>query len=133
MTDLPVVDSALTVWSAPPEERAGRPLLVLLHGYGADERDLFGLVPYLPSEPVVAGSHLFAEGATQETVTDQGWITSACFSPHVGSSIGLGFLADGASRRGEVIVAANPIQNQSVRLRVVSAHFVDPEGERLRA
>ncbi len=33
----------------------------------------------------------------------------------------------------EVIVAANPIQNQSVRLRVVSAHFVDPEGERLRA
>lgn len=24
------------------------PLLVLLHGYGADERDLFGLVPFLP-------------------------------------------------------------------------------------
>ena len=38
----------------PPEERAGRPLLVLLHGYGADEHDLFGLVPYLPPEFVVA-------------------------------------------------------------------------------
>ena len=28
--------------------RAGRPLLVLLHGYGADEHDLFGLAPHLP-------------------------------------------------------------------------------------
>ncbi|RWB95810.1 MAG: sarcosine oxidase subunit alpha family protein [Mesorhizobium sp.] len=102
-------------------------------GLLADTRVLVGLQPVDPSEPVVAGSHLFAEGATQETATDQGWITSACFSPHVGSSIGLGFLADGAARQGEVIVAANPIQNQSVRLRVVSAHFVDPEGERLRA
>lgn len=26
------------------------PLVVLLHGYGADERDLVGLVPYLPQE-----------------------------------------------------------------------------------
>ncbi|MER9371934.1 sarcosine oxidase subunit alpha family protein [Mesorhizobium sp. M0491] len=102
-------------------------------GLLADTRVLIGLQPVDPSEPVVAGSHLFAEGATQESATDQGWITSACFSPHVGSSIGLGFLEEGAARQGEVIVAANPIQNQSVRLRVVSAHFVDPEGERLRA
>ncbi|WP_192385048.1 sarcosine oxidase subunit alpha family protein [Mesorhizobium silamurunense] len=102
-------------------------------GLLANTRVLVGLQPVDASEPVVAGSHLFAEGATQETATDQGWITSACFSPHVGSSIGLGFLADGAARQGEVIVAANPIQDQNVRLRVVSAHFVDPEGERLRA
>lgn len=30
------------------------PLLVLLHGYGADEHDLFGLLPYLPAGIVVA-------------------------------------------------------------------------------
>ncbi|PQZ59240.1 esterase [Microbacterium sp. MYb54] len=30
------------------------PLLVLLHGYGADEHDLFGLVPYLPAGIAVA-------------------------------------------------------------------------------
>lgn len=54
MSDVPLIDPTLTLWSAPPEERTGRPLLVLLHGYGADERDLFGLVPYLPAEPVVA-------------------------------------------------------------------------------
>lgn len=30
------------------------PLLVLLHGYGADEHDLFGLIPYLPEGIAVA-------------------------------------------------------------------------------
>ncbi len=30
------------------------PLLVLLHGYGADEHDLFGLLPYLPDGIAVA-------------------------------------------------------------------------------
>ncbi|WP_422936091.1 alpha/beta hydrolase [Sinomonas sp. P47F7] len=38
------------VWSRPEEERAGTPLIVLLHGYGANEADLMGLVPLLPSE-----------------------------------------------------------------------------------
>ena len=102
-------------------------------GLVAETRSLVGLQPVDPVEPVVAGSHLFTADAAQNTETDQGWITSACFSPHVGSAIGLGFLANGAERLGEVIVAANPLQGQSVRLTVVSPHFVDPEGERLRA
>ncbi|WP_309066741.1 alpha/beta hydrolase [Microbacterium sp.] len=46
------IDPAATLWSDGPRE--GRPLLVLLHGYGADERDLFGLVPYLPDGIAVA-------------------------------------------------------------------------------
>lgn len=40
------IDPSATLWSPGPRE--GKPLLVLLHGYGADEHDLFGLVPYLP-------------------------------------------------------------------------------------
>ncbi|OMH23956.1 hypothetical protein BKD30_10060 [Tersicoccus phoenicis] len=36
-------------WSAPESERAGTPLVVLLHGYGADEHDLAALVPFLPA------------------------------------------------------------------------------------
>ncbi|MFT4219099.1 MAG: alpha/beta hydrolase-fold protein [Microbacterium sp.] len=52
MPDIPPLTTAL--WSHEPHERAGRPLLVLLHGYGADERDLFGLRPLLPDEFVLA-------------------------------------------------------------------------------
>lgn len=54
MTAIPTLDDAAVLWSAPAEARAGRPLLVLLHGYGSREHDLFSLVPYLPPEFVVA-------------------------------------------------------------------------------
>lgn len=47
----PHLDPDAALWSDAP---TGRPLLVLLHGYGSDERDLFGLVPHLPSDFVFA-------------------------------------------------------------------------------
>lgn len=48
------IDSDAVVWSAPERERADRPLLVLLHGYGSHEGDLFSLAKFLPLEPVIA-------------------------------------------------------------------------------
>lgn len=48
------IDADAVLWSAPESERANRPLLVLLHGVGSHEGDLFGLAPYLPTEPVIA-------------------------------------------------------------------------------
>ncbi|BDZ55460.1 alpha/beta hydrolase [Agromyces marinus] len=48
------IDDEAVLWSASPADRAGRPLLVLLHGYNSHEGDLFGLTPYLPLEPAVA-------------------------------------------------------------------------------
>ncbi|UUT35961.1 alpha/beta hydrolase [Microbacterium elymi] len=52
--DAPRIDPDAALWSAPADVRAGRPLLVLLHGYGADEHDLFGLSPALPEAFVTA-------------------------------------------------------------------------------
>jgi len=101
-------------------------------GLAGDRRRLVGLAPETKSGKVTAGAHLFTEGAEQTMETDQGWITSACYSPHVGSMIGLGYLEDGDSRLGEIIIAANPLEGESQRLRVVSPHFVDPEGGRQR-
>lgn len=48
------IDRDAVLWSASERDRAGRPLLVLMHGYGSDEADLFGIAAYLPLEPVIA-------------------------------------------------------------------------------
>ena len=49
------IDPSAVLWSGPPAERGGRELLVLLHGYGSNETDLFGrLVPLLPADLIVA-------------------------------------------------------------------------------
>ena len=101
-------------------------------GMASEPKRLVGLVPIDPDDPVVAGSHLLASDAPMSLDHDAGWVTSACYSPHLKSSIGLGYLDNGDTRLGEEIIAANPLEGQKVRVKVVSAHFIDPEGERLR-
>lgn len=54
MSGMQLIDESAIVWSAPDGDRAGRPLILLLHGYGSHEGDLFGLAPYLPLDAVIA-------------------------------------------------------------------------------
>jgi phospholipase/carboxylesterase len=52
------LDPTVIAWSVPDSELAEalatRPLLVLMHGRGSHERDLFSLLPLLPVGPVIA-------------------------------------------------------------------------------
>jgi phospholipase/carboxylesterase len=48
------IDPAHVIWSTPVGERVDKPLLVLLHGLGSHEGDLFQLSPYLPLDHVIA-------------------------------------------------------------------------------
>jgi phospholipase/carboxylesterase len=48
------IDPDLVVWSTEPAGRAGRPLVIVLHGRGSDERDLASLFPLLPGGFVYA-------------------------------------------------------------------------------
>jgi sarcosine oxidase subunit alpha len=101
-------------------------------GLKAETRVLVGFQPVNQADNVTAGMHLFAQGAEQNTHSDQGWISSACFSPNLGSMIGIGYLENGADSLNEVVVAANSLEGENVAMRVVSPHFIDPKGERLR-
>ena len=81
---------------------------------------------------VTAGAHLFAEGTPVDPAHDEGYVTSAAWSPHLEASIGLGFITCGAQRHGETVRLMNPLEGRSARARICSPHFIDPEGERLR-
>lgn len=48
------IDTDAVLWSSGEHDRAGRPLLLILHGFGSHEGDLFSLAPHLPLEPVIA-------------------------------------------------------------------------------
>lgn len=53
MSDV-VIDDEAVLWSSGTRDRVGRPLLLLLHGYGSTESDLFQLGTSLPLDPVIA-------------------------------------------------------------------------------
>lgn len=103
---------------------------------GLNEADALmqvGLRPKKADDKVTAGGHLMNATGPVDAAHDQGYVTSAAFSPTLGCMIGLGFLKDGGNRTGETLRLVSPVTDTTVEVEVVSAHFVDPEGERVRA
>ncbi|MFP7674855.1 sarcosine oxidase subunit alpha family protein [Marivita sp. S0852] len=103
---------------------------------GLNEDDALKLVGFKPvdaSDSVPAGAHLMTKGSPVDAAHDQGYITSACYSPNLGCHIGIGYLKSGDTRTGEIVRLVSPLTGIDHDVEVVSAHFVDPEGERLRA
>ncbi len=92
-----------------------------------------GIKPVDPSKRITAGGHLMNADGPVDAKHDQGYVTSAAFSPTLNSMIGLGFLKDGGNRLGEKMRLVSPVTDLTVAVEIVSAHFVDPEGERVRA
>lgn len=91
-----------------------------------------GFRPVDRSQRLSAGAHLLEQGATATTANDRGWISSATWSPTLGHAIGLGFLAGGAARIGEVVRAWDGLRGTDVAVEVCAPAFYDPEGVRLR-
>lgn len=97
-----------------------------------DGLNLVGFKPVNETQALKAGSHFVAKGNEATMDNDEGWMTSVCYSPNLGYSIGLGFIKSGSARLGETVVAADPLRGGAIDVEIVSPHFIDPEGERLR-
>ncbi len=93
---------------------------------------LVGLKPVEPDGRLRAGAHLLPKDAEPTAKSDQGYVTSIAFSPSLGHWLGLGLLARGPERHGEIVRAYDPVRGGGVLVEVRPPCFIDPEGERLR-
>ncbi|WP_120634905.1 sarcosine oxidase subunit alpha family protein [Ruegeria sp. EL01] len=103
---------------------------------GLNEPDalmMVGIKPVNADDKITAGAHLMDASGPVDAKHDQGYVTSAAFSPSLDCHIGLAFLKNGGARQGERMRLVSPLTDVNVEVEIVSAHFVDPEGERLRA
>jgi sarcosine oxidase subunit alpha len=97
-----------------------------------DAEKLVGFRPVDRSKKLIAGAHFINKGDEADMANDQGWMTSVAWSPSLDHSVGLGFIKSGDTRIGEIVRAVSPVHNTEMEVEIVSAHFIDPEGERLR-
>jgi methylglutamate dehydrogenase subunit C len=93
---------------------------------------LVGVKPVDPMGKLVAGSHFLEIGAASVAANDGGWLSSKVFSPHLGCDIALGYLKSGDRKIGTRMRAVNLVGGTETEVEIVSPHFFDPEGERLR-
>ena len=96
-----------------------------------DDYELIGLKPVASDHPLIAGSHFISIGASTVAENDEGWVTSTAYSPHLKSTIGLGYIKSGNSRHGDIVRAVNLLGGQDIKVELCSPHFLDPEGTRL--
>jgi sarcosine oxidase subunit alpha len=95
---------------------------------------LVGVKPVDPQGRLTAGSHFLEKGAAAVIANDGGWLTSKVYSPHLGHDIALGYLKGGDRRIGSRMRVVNLLAKPptDTEVEIVSPHFLDPEGARLR-
>ncbi len=97
-----------------------------------ERQQLVGLKPVDATQTLRAGAHLVRRGASKVAANDEGYITSAAFSPTLGHSIALALLKNGPDRHGEIVTMHDPLRGGDVEAEVCNPIFVDPEGARVR-
>jgi sarcosine oxidase subunit alpha len=95
------------------------------------ERDQ--LVGLRAAGPISAGAHLFNPGDKVGRETDQGYVTSVCWSVTMGAWLGLAFLKDGRARHGQTVRLVDHLRGIDVICEVCDPVFHDKEGVKLRA
>lgn len=106
---------------------AARPGLVT-----SDRERMVGLKPVGAVKELLAGAHIFDEGAEAVRAQDQGYVTSACYSPTLGHVIGIGFLQRGPERMGDRVRVVDHLRKSETICEVTPLVAFDPEGGRLR-
>jgi sarcosine oxidase subunit alpha len=99
----------------------------------APERwSLVGLELLEPEKRLRGGAILFAANDPIRG-HGRGYITSVTWSTELNRYIALGLYQGGLKHEGEEIICAYPLKQEQARARIVSPHFIDPEGKRLHA
>ncbi len=99
---------------------------------GPVREQLVGLKPVGAAKQLTAGAHLFGKDAEAVRINDQGYISSVCFSPTLGTTLALARLQNGRARHGEVIRMVDHLRNIETFCEVCDPVFFDPEGGRVR-
>ncbi|MEK1929611.1 MAG: glycine cleavage T C-terminal barrel domain-containing protein, partial [Pararhizobium sp.] len=101
-------------------------------GMLADGRlSLVGVKPLDPATTFKTGSHILVDGAVPSLENDQGYVTSSCYSPNLGSTIGLALVKHGPKRHGEYVTVWNDLKNEYTKAVLCSPVFFDPENGKL--
>jgi sarcosine oxidase subunit alpha len=94
---------------------------------------LVGVKPVDRWAQLRGGAHLVTLRTDPTLENDQGYVTSANFSPMLGQWIGLALLVRGRERLGERMRVYDPVRNGDLQADIVDPVFFDPAGTRLRA
>ncbi len=98
-----------------------------------EREKIVGVVPLDKKTMIPEGSHLVNDRNANLPNPKLGHISASCWSVEFNNPFSLAILKDGKKRIGEKLYALSPLKNKSIPVEIVSSHYVDPKGERVRS
>jgi sarcosine oxidase subunit alpha len=94
---------------------------------------IVGVVPLDKKSMIPEGSHLVSDSNASLPNPKLGHISASCWSVEYNNPFSLAILKDGKKRIGEKLFALSPLKNKNIEVEIVSSHYVDSKGERVRS
>ena len=94
---------------------------------------IVGVVPLDKKTMIPEGSHLVSDSNASLPNPKLGHISASCWSVEYNNPFSLAILKEGKKRIGEKLYALSPLKNKNIPVEIVSSHYVDSKGERVRS
>ena len=98
-----------------------------------DRQKVVGVVPLDKKTSIPEGSHLVKDANASLPNPKLGHVSASCWSVEYNNPFSLAILKNGKKRIGEKLYALSPLKNKVIPVEIVSSHYVDPKGERVRS
>jgi sarcosine oxidase, subunit alpha len=98
-----------------------------------EREKIVGVVPLDKKTMIPEGSHLVSDNKAKLPNPKLGHISASCWSVEYNNPFSLAILKDGKKKIGQKLYAVSPLKNKSIPVEIVSSHYVDPKGERVRS
>ena len=98
-----------------------------------DRQKVVGVVPLDKKTSIPEGSHLVKDANAKLPNPKLGHVSASCWSVEHNNPFSLAILHDGKNMIGQKLFALSPLKSKSIPVEIVSSHYVDPKGERVRS
>ncbi len=98
-----------------------------------DREKIVGVVPLDKKTSIPEGSYIVKDPKAVLPNPKLGHVSASCWSVEYDNPFSLAIIKDGKNMIGEKLYAMSPLKNKTIPVEIVSSHYVDPEGKRVRS
>ena len=99
----------------------------------ANRQKVVGVVPLDKKTSIPEGSYIVKDPKAKLPNPKLGHVSASCWSVEYDNPFSLAIIKDGKNMIGQKLYALSPLRNKSIPVEIVSSHYVDPKGERVRS
>jgi len=99
----------------------------------SDRQKIVGVVPLDKKTSIPEGSYIVKDSKAKLPNPKLGHVSASCWSVEYDNPFSLAIIKDGKNMIGHKLFAMSPLKNKVIPVEIVSSHYVDPKGERVRS